>query len=107
MSDPTLFDLDPVTHARRTDPDTSRAAATRLRDQRTMMRALLSTFVVADRTCEEAALVAGYDPEKASKRVSDLRNLGYLVDTDARRQGRSGREQIVRRITLAGRRALQ
>lgn len=102
-----IFDtLDPRTHARREDPDTSHEAARRLSDKRTMMRALLERFAQYPYTSEEAALYCGYDPWQASKRVSDLVRLGLIEDTDDRRPGRSGRDQIVRRITEAGIRAL-
>lgn len=100
--------LDPRTHARRTDPDTSRAAAHDLGNARiTLMRSLLRTF--ADRgtlTAEEAADLSGVDQWQASKRVSDLDNLGWIEDTGWRRRGRAGRTQMVRQITDAGRREL-
>src|SRR5262245_45406436 len=95
--------LDPHTHARTEDPDTSHTAARRRSDQTALLHALLRPFTREPLTCEQAANRAGIDPERASKRVSDLVRLGLLEDTDDRRTGSSGRPQIVRRITTAGR----
>jgi len=103
---PTLFDaaLDPHTHARTTDPDTSSAAARRLSDKRTMMRRLLRAFEAGDSTAEEVAARCGYTAaDGAWKRVSDLRNAGWVEDTGHRRPGSSGRQQMVLAITDAGR----
>lgn len=94
--------LDPRTHARTTDPDTSHEAAARLGPAGTMMAALLGAFLDADLTCEQAALSCGYEPERASKRVSDLANVEWITDTGERRVGRTGRRQIVWHITDNG-----
>lgn len=94
---------DPRSHARRTDPDTSRTAAERLTDKATMMARLLVTYLDANRTTDEAIEAAGYEPaDGAWKRVSDLANHGLIADTGERRVGNAGREQIVREITRAG-----
>lgn len=101
------FDIDPWEHARRTDPDTSLGAAFRLRGSKTQMRRLLVAYrYCGDLTCEESAAFAGYQHEKATKRVSDLRRLGLIEDTGERRIGTSGRAQMICRITTAGREAL-
>lgn len=98
-----LFSLDPRTHARTDDPDTSRAAAHALGDQAARMRRLLAAFAVGPMTAEEAADAAGFGPEEGAwKRVSDLARLGLIADTPQRRTGRSGRAQIVRAITADG-----
>jgi hypothetical protein len=94
--------LDPRTHARKGDPDTSHDAASKLSDQTTMMRTLLIAFTDGPLTAEEAADWCGYDPWASSKRVSDLALAGYIEDTGLRRPGESGREQIVRAITDKG-----
>ena len=95
--------MDPRTHARRTDPDTSRLAAHQLTDKSTMLTRLLTTYLDTDRTADEAARAAGYGPsDGAWKRVSDLAQLGYLIETGARRKGNAGRLQLVRRITDEG-----
>lgn len=107
MTDQPLFDLDPLTHARTGDPDTSHTAAVRLSDKRTMMRTLLVAFNRRPLTSEEAADICGYDASSGAwKRVSDLHQLGLIEDTGLRRVGRSGRAQMVRRITGDGRAAL-
>lgn len=98
-----VAELDPRTHARRTDPDTSRAAAARVTTAQTMMRRLLATYLDADRTADEAMRAAGYEPaDGAWKRVSDLAGQELIAETGATRPGESGREQLVRTITRAG-----
>jgi|KBSMisStaDraftv2_1062788.scaffolds.fasta_scaffold356290_2 hypothetical protein len=95
--------LDPHTHARRGDPDTSHAAAQQL-DGTTMLRRLLLAYADhPDLTAEEAAEVCGYDAEAGAwKRCSDLANAGLVEDTGDRRVASTGRHQMARRITLAG-----
>jgi hypothetical protein len=103
MTEKPLFELDPHTHARRDDLDTSRAAAHRLSSQSTMLRRLLAAYAVEPLTAEEAAERAGYEPlAGAWKRVADLERLGLVENTDERRPGHSGRLQVVRAITEAG-----
>ena len=98
------MDLDPRAHARRTDPDTSHAAAAQLSAKDHMMRRLLAAYLAAgDLSTDEAVSRAGYTArDGAWKRVSDLAGLGYLIETGERRTGSSGRKQLVRRITDAG-----
>lgn len=91
--------------ARRTDPETSKAAARRL-EAGSIRKALLKTFLVGSRTFEEAADVAGIDPWQASKRVSDLIAAGFVHDTGGTRSGASGRQQRILQITAEGRKAL-
>jgi hypothetical protein len=100
----TVAELDPRTHARRADPITSHLAARQLSDKATMLRALLSAYLDADGlTADEATIAADYGPsDGAWKRISDLAALGLIADTGERRQGLSGREQIVRAITHDG-----
>ena len=100
--------VDPRTHARSTDPVTSHDAAARLSDKATMMRRLLRAHYARPLTAEEASDLCGYDAaDGAWKRVSDLANAGLIEDTGQRRTARSGREQVVRAITEAGREALR
>lgn len=93
--------------ARSTDPDTSHAAARRLTRADSMRAKLLRTYCQhGGLTAEEASEFAGYGPaDGAWKRVSDLRNLGYLCDSGLRRVGTSGRQQVVLQATPAGRAA--
>lgn len=99
--------LEPRTHARHHDPRTSHEAAAQLSDKQTMMRRLLWAFLAQPLTAEQAADACGYGAESGAwKRVSDLANRGLIEDTDATRLGRSGRSQIVWRITNNGRNAL-
>ena len=94
-------------NVRRTDPDTSHAAAGRL-SSKAQAFALLRTFKWIDRTAEEAAVAAGLlNGNHYTKRISDLIRDGLLEDTGARRAGSSGRAQRVLRPTKAGLRALE
>jgi len=69
-----------------------------------MMRVLLWGFADdQDMTAEEVADACGYTAAQGAwKRVSDLATQGLIADTGTRRLGRSGRYQIVWRITDAG-----
>lgn len=99
--------LDPRTHARSADPWTSHAAAERLAKKTTMLRRLLYAYAARPMTAEEAAEYCGYSAEDGAwKRSSDLAARGLIEDTDTARPGRSGRLQIVRRITDEGLNAL-
>jgi hypothetical protein len=99
-----MDDLDPRTHARRGDPDTSHAAAHQLEHTDPMRRALLKAYADhADLTAEEAADACGYVADQGAwKRCSDLANAGLVEDTGQRRRARSGRQQMARAITLVG-----
>jgi hypothetical protein len=96
-------------HHRSTDPATSRDAAHRLTDKRTMMRTLLLAYAAYPMglTADEAAGFAGYGPaDGAWKRVSDLKNAGLVAPTGNTRTGDSGRQQAILAITEAGHTAL-
>lgn len=95
-------DLDPRTHAKRGDPDTSHAAAARLGSKTTVLAQILGTYLEHDRTAQEASAVAGFSYQQGAKRVSDLLNQGLITDTGRRRVGTFGREQMVCAITRAG-----
>lgn len=103
------YELDPRTHARTWDPTTSHDAAVRLSSKRTMMRRLLWVYLLlGPLTAEEATEAAGYEPDDGAwKRCSDLASRGWITDTGTTRTASTGREQMVREITLAGRRALR
>jgi hypothetical protein len=112
----TVYPFDPKTHARTTDPDTSHEAARKLRPG-SMIRVCLRAFADGGpMTADELVAFLGYDPTWAVqstrgagawRRASDLAALGYVVDTGERRPSfHSGRNQIVRAITDAGREAL-
>jgi hypothetical protein len=95
-------DLPPV--ARVTDEPTSHAATPAPTSRTTIMRNLLAQFVRNEFTSEQATQGAGYQPaDGAWKRVSDLRNAGYIQSTGRTRKASSGREQTVWQITEAGR----
>lgn len=100
--------LDPLTHARTTDADTSKAAAAALPTSRagSMMRELLWVYRYAadlGLTAEQAAESAGYTPaDGAWKRCSDLERAGLIEDTGERRTSSKGRAARVLCITLLG-----
>ena len=105
--EPPLFHLEPSTHARGSDPDTSHAAARRLTQKRTMMRNLLEGFWVCRMTASQAATFCDYTAEDGAwKRVSDLATAGLICDTGERKPGPTGRSQIVWQITQKGKEAL-
>lgn len=100
----------PTALARRSDPSTSKKAASSLARE-TMLRALLQEFARADLTSEEVAARCNLDPWAVSKRVSDLLNAGHIEPVYENgevvtRPGSSGRQQRVLRITTAGSDAL-
>ena len=84
-------------NARRTDPDTSKAAAASLGDMDTLFAVLLEAYRNAPGglTDEEAASLSGITYDQSRKRCSDLRRDGKIVPTGAVRIGSSGRAQRV------------
>lgn len=96
--------LNPTTHARVSDPDTSHAAAAALSPKATMLRRLLVAYrEYGPQTTDEVIVSAGFGPvDGAWKRVSDLLHLGLIEDTGDRRPGLSGRDQRVCQISEAG-----
>lgn len=87
--------------ARRTDPATSHAAAQSMQDASKGLRAeLLAVYQThpSGLTMEEAAALAGIPTWAASKRISELRAAGQIIDTGTTRKGASGRQQAVCRI---------
>jgi hypothetical protein len=84
--------------ARATDPATSHAAAASMREESKGLRAeLLAVYQgrPTGLTMDEAAELAGIPTWAASKRISELRAAGMIVDTGLTRPGRSGRLQAV------------
>lgn len=87
--------VEPWQLARNSDPDTSHAAA------RTAERIVLTAAVLdvvhrcGPSTVCEVAHALGINAWRTSKRMSDLKNDGLVVDTGTRRRGDSGRHQIV------------
>jgi hypothetical protein len=104
------FDREAVELARTTDPDTSHVAAATIAGSgtvRAMLRLLLQQFAGGEQlTSEQASLRAELEPEKCSKRTSDLIRLGFLAPTGEQRLGTTGRPQRVLAITGRGREAL-
>lgn len=100
--------------ARFSDPATSQLADSALRtregDANTIRpgthrhRALLC-FSRRDMIAEEVKLETGVDG--IWKRVSDLKNMGFIAPTGRTRLSREGRESEVLEITEAGREALE
>jgi len=105
-----LPSFDPVAHTRRTDPDTSAAAAWAITDATEVQRRVLSIHKThpAGLTDEEliAAYTCTYAPSARSlesrssprKRRSDLAHAGVLVDSGERRPLTSGRNGVVWKV---------
>ncbi len=96
--------------ARSTDPSTSHEAAESASDYRkTMAKNLLKAFKEnpSGLTAEEASSLCGYSAEHGAwKRVSDLRNAGYIEpkvvdDVEVTRVGSSNRKQRVMVVSEA------
>jgi hypothetical protein len=100
--------------ARFSDPDTSRLADASLRvreGQANQVRrgthrhvALMAFAHDHQLTADEVQIHTGIDG--IWKRVSDLKNMGFIAPTGHTRRSRQGREQEVLEITQAGREAL-
>ena len=108
MSEQTLFDWSPPPNVRTTDPDTSRKAAERTpslraHDRRSALLALrdhpegLTDFELGD--------LIDRQQTSAGKRRGELRDLGLVRDSGARRASPSGSSAIVWQITEAGKEA--
>ena len=105
----TVFPFDPAAHARRTDPDTSHAAARKLRVGTQLWETLRAFRDAGPMTNDEVTAYLGFDAARHGpwQRVSDLTNLGHIADTGERRPGLSRRMQMVRAITPRGRMVLE
>lgn len=97
FSDPvTSHQADAALRAREGDANTLRPGTHRHR--------ALNAFVPHPSTADEVQVDTGI--EGIWKRVSDLKNMGFIAPTGHTRRSRSGREQEVLEITQAGREAL-
>lgn len=99
--------------ARFSDPVTSHQADAALRKREgpantvkkgTHRHLALQCFACGPRTADQVQSMVGIDG--IWKRVSDLKNMGFIAPTGHTRRSRSGREQEVLEITQAGREAL-
>jgi hypothetical protein len=108
MTEATLFDWTPPPNARRTDPDTSHKAAQRVSSRGSWDR---RAALVAHRnnpaglTDFELGDLIGRQQTSAGKRRGELRDLGLVCDSGARRASPSGSSAIVWIITEAGKEA--
>lgn len=97
---PSLFDYVPPAHAaaRRTDPVTSREAATLMTAKRVseLERIVLNALdALNGATIEEVALHAGYSLVSISPRFRPLANKSLIIDSGEKRLTKSGRKAIV------------
>lgn len=99
--------------ARFSDPATSHQADAALREREgkanqikpgTHRHRALEFFAIRPQTADDVQRMTGV--EGIWKRVSDLKNMGFIAPTGHTRRSRSGREQEVLEITQAGREAL-
>ena len=94
----------PVPAARRRDPATSQAAATRLRPNTQLARLAVAYRDGGNLTDDEAGTLSGLRQQGAGywKRCSDLRKAGIIEATGDTRPGASGEQQRVCRLTAFG-----
>jgi len=79
--------------ARRTDPETSKAAAKSV--DATELESLVYGALATPRTAHELAEVLDLPLNTVSPRTAPLRAKGLIKDSGARREGPSGRKSIV------------
>lgn len=97
MTDQLELNYQPHAHRRRSDPDTSREAAHMIESA---VDAICGKLLAAFRahgamTRNEVARHVALSDYQVSKRLSDLKNAGLLIDSGLRRAGSTGRQQIV------------
>lgn len=118
---PSLFDSQPRKRVRRTDPDTSKAAAgsldpLQLSEQRRKVLWAIAVMEHYGHSGKPGATTAeivmrlsytGHAPQQSvvARRCTDLRDAGYIVDSGERRPGTSNTPLIVWVLTEAGRAA--
>jgi hypothetical protein len=93
-----LFDIDAEPHPPANWTDTSREAADRIKGDTNRLRDLVYRAVHDSRsgaTCDEVEASLGLSHQTASARVWELRRMGRIIDSNARRKTRSGRRAIV------------
>ena len=80
-------------HARKTDIETSKAAAGSAEKPSTVQKQkiIAALKISGPRTSEELAEITGLSHAQTWRRVSDLKNDKLVVDTDERRKNESGR----------------
>jgi len=90
---------EPQSHARTTDPSTSKQAAARVTTANAMKGVILRAFQDYPKglTTDQVLSMTGLE-NGGWKRVSDLLRDGLLVDTGMTRPGRSGRQQRVLKV---------
>jgi hypothetical protein len=86
--------------ARTSDPDTSQEAADSLTPQTVGARCqelynLIAAHPRAGLTVHDLVAITGYDRGNTARRITDLRQAGWIRDTGVRRLGPSGRRSIV------------
>jgi hypothetical protein len=109
------INFDPKAHARGDDPDTSKKAARRVRPDSHIAKLGVAYVEAGDNglTPQEAGMKAGIREEAAHKRVSDLKNLGWIEPVVVagfnltRPNPGTGEDAEVLRITPLGRNEIQ
>ena len=91
------LDFEPRKHHRRRDADTSRDAAHSMQGGAIALagKLLAALRSAGPMTRTEVAKIVGLSDYQTSKRLSDLKNASLIKDSGERRQGVSGRSQIV------------
>ena len=91
-----------MTRYRKSNPDTSKAAADQARQLALAHKAMVIAALKHGRpyTSEEIAAQIKLDPLQVMKRISDLRGEGLIDDTGHRRENASGRKAAVWKLVL-------
>jgi hypothetical protein len=96
-----MITFDDLPLFRASDPDTSRQSVPRRGSQ---AMSILSLYLKGDLTDDQVVEVSGF--VGGWKRCSDLRSLGFIIDTGERRKVSSGKLGMVCAITPTGIEAL-
>jgi hypothetical protein len=93
------IDFPPASHARRSDPATSKEAAARVREfaggQCAQILKWLDAFRPDGAGAEQLATMTGLDAYKVRKRLADLHHAGLARPTDLTRRTESGRHERI------------
>lgn len=100
MQTQTDFDFDAHKHARHSDLDTSHAAAASMKVAAQILCVQILAHLVSDgpQTFDEVSFHLKIPAARVWKRLSDLKNHGYIEPSGITRPGISGRAQTVWRV---------
>lgn len=99
-AEPELFDYEWHKHVHKGDPDTSQASAQKAGTLAQHHAAIVlgDLKIFGPSTSDEISARCGFQSIQVMKRITDLRQKGFIEDSEQRRKGDSGRFQIVWRV---------